>query len=163
MRYLKDKEADTGVVWMHKAASVAKSALCLKARCGTVIVHDGEVIGEGYNAPPRDDTEDRKCLDAYDFSGKPRYDHTCCMHAEWRAILDAVRTNPEKVSGSQLYFVRIGEEGSPKRSGKPYCTICSRLALDVGISEFLLWHDDGICAYPTDEYNRLSYEYRVSE
>ncbi len=147
--------------FMTLAASVATGALCLKARCGTVIVKDGIVIGSGYNAPPLDNIDDRRCLEAYDFSGKPKYDHTCCIHAEWRAIMDALKTNPDKISGSKLYFVRIDDQGQIKKSGEPYCTVCSRLALDSGIAEFFLWHEKGITSYPTDKYNRLSYEYRV--
>ena len=80
------------------------------------------------------------------------------MHAEWRAILEALKTHPDKIVGSQLYFSRVDAEGNIKKSGEPYCTVCSRLALDTGISEFLLWQEAGIRSYPTDEYNRLSYQ-----
>ena len=45
------------------------------------------------------------------------------------------------------------------KAGKPYCTVCSRLAIDSGIVEFVLWHESGITAYPTDEYNDLSYDF----
>lgn len=143
---------------MGKAAEVAQEALCLRAKCGTVIVQGDEVIGAGYNAPPLDDPANRTCLDEYT-PGKLKYDKTCCMHAEWRTILDASRRNPEKLRGARLYFIRVDDQGNIKKSGKPYCTVCSRFALDVGIGEFLLWHDEGIAAYPTDEYNRLSYAY----
>lgn len=160
MRYLEDKEEQDGSKWMKEAAKIAEKALCLRAKCGTVVVKDGEVIGEGYNATPLDDLRNQICLDEYDFSGKPKYDHTCCMHAEWRAILDATKRNPEKLKGSKLYFTRVDEQGNIIKSEEPYCTVCSRLALDVGIAEFLLWHDAGICAYPTDEYNKISYDYK---
>lgn len=143
---------------MEKAAAVAARSLCHKAKCGSVIVKDWEVIGKGYNAPPLDKEENRTC-DTEFASGKPKYDQTCCMHAEWRAIFDALKSNSEKLFGSTLYFCRLDEHGSIKKVGKPYCTVCSRLALDAGIATFVLWHDDGICEYPTDEYNRLSYEY----
>lgn len=159
MRYLKNVEETEGIGWMQEAARVAEKALCLKAKCGTVIVKNGEIIGEGYNAPPLDDVNHRMCLSEYAFPGKPNYDRTCCVHAEWRAILDAVKRNPDKIAGSQLFFTRIDEEGNIKKSGEPYCTVCSRMALDAGVLEFFLWHDNGICGYPTDEYNALSYNY----
>ena len=143
---------------MNKAAIIAKKALCLRAKCGTVIVKDGEIIGEGYNAPPLDREENRMCNREISV-GKEKYDRTCCMHAEWRAIMDAFERNPEKLKGSILYFTRIGENGQIKKSGKPYCTVCSRMALDSGIEKFVLWHDKGICEYPTDEYDKLSYQY----
>src|SRR5687768_16822602 len=107
MRYLTGDEEREAVQWMERAAEMARKALCLKAKCGTVIVKDGEVIGEGYNVPPLDDPRNRTCLDTYDFPNKPGYDRTCCMHAEWRAILDALQRNSEKIKDSRLYFMRV--------------------------------------------------------
>ena len=143
---------------MEEAGRAAEKALCLKAKCGTVVVKDGEVIGEGYSAPPLDKEENRMCGKEFG-PGKPKYDKTCCMHAEWRAIMDALRRNPEKLAGSKLYFTRVDEKGKIKKSGPPLCTVCSRMALDSGIEKFVLWHEEGIREYPTDEYNQLSYEY----
>lgn len=162
MKYLKDQQEQEAMRWMFRAAEVAKKALCLRAKCGTVIVKNGEIIGEGYNAPPLDQENNRMCSEEFG-PGKPRYDRTCCMHAEWRAILDAVKRNSEKIQGSTLYFTRVGENGEIKKSGKPYCTVCSRFALDSGVEKFLLWHEEGIGAYPTDEYDRLSYHYVHAE
>jgi len=158
MEYLKGQQEQEAIHWMNKAAESAEKALCLKAKCGTVIVKDGEVIGEGYNAPPLDREDNRTCNKEFK-EGKPKYDHTCCVHAEWRAIADALKKNHNKIKGSKLYFVRVGDDGEIKKSGKPYCTVCSRLALDNGIAYFLLWHEDGIAEYPADEYNQLSYQY----
>ena len=161
MQYLKGAREQEAIGWMKEAAKVAENALCIKAKCGTVIVKGGEIIGSGYNAPPLDDVKNATCLDEYQVFDKPHFDRTCCMHAEWRAIIDALRNNPNKITGSKLYFSRTDKEkkGEIKKSGQPYCTVCSRLALDIGISHFLLWQEDGIAEYATDEYNKLSYEY----
>lgn len=75
-------------------------------------------------------------------------------------MINALRNNPDKLIGSILYFIRLNEDKTPARAGKPYCTICSKMALDVGIAKFVLWHDQGICIYNTDEYNNLSYQYQ---
>ena len=85
-------------------------------------------------------------------------DKTCCVHAEQRAIINALN-NGESVKGSTLYFVRVNEKGEMIFSEKPYCTICSKMALDVGIKKFALWHEDGICVYGIEEYNDLSFAY----
>lgn len=73
--------------------------------------------------------------------------------------MEALRSHPGEIVGSTLYFIRLDESGEKSFAGRPYCTICSKMALDVGISEFVLWHEDGIVAYETGEYNLLSYQY----
>ena len=86
-------------------------------------------------------------------------DKTCCIHAEQRAIMDALSKNPIKLIGSRLYFIRLDDKDNTSKAGEPYCTICSKMALDVGISEFVLWNDKGVCVYETEEYNILSFQY----
>jgi deoxycytidylate deaminase len=150
MEYLTGQQEKEAIGWMRSAAHVAEKALCLETKCGTVIVCDSEIIGEGYNAPPLDKKEGRIC------GNEPG--PSSCVHAEWRAIMSALKSNPEKIQGSKLYFVRVDENGNIKKSGKPYCTVCSRLALDASIATFALWHEEGIIEYPNDEYNKLSYQ-----
>ena len=132
---------------MELAAVEARKSLCLSRRCGTVIVKDGEVIGRGYNAPPKDNIAIRSCD-----SGRP----DSCVHAEWRAIIDAAG----KLEGATLYFTAVDENGVILKSGEPYCTVCSRLALDSGVAKFVLWQEAGMNEYPTDEYNQSSYANR---
>ncbi len=61
MKYLKGQKEKDAVRWMNKAAEIAGKALCFEAKCGAVIVRDGEIIGEGYNAPPLDKEKNRMC------------------------------------------------------------------------------------------------------
>ena len=158
MKRLEGESEKEAIRCMEVAVTLTRRSLCHNAKCGTVIVKDSKVIGKGYNAPPLDKEENRVCGKELGL-GKPRYDRTCCMHAEWRAVMDALKKNPEKLAGSKLYFTRVDGDGKTIRSGKPYCTVCSRMALDAGIGTFVLWHEEGICEYPTEEYNHLSYEY----
>ncbi len=51
MKYLKDTEEQEAIHWMEQAAAVAEKALCLRAKCGAIIIENGEIIGEGYNTP----------------------------------------------------------------------------------------------------------------
>ncbi len=149
--------------WMLAAEEVAKSATCGRSKCGSVIVKDGEIIGGGFNSPAGNREDQRRCGVEKTSYHRKVTDKTCCVHAEERAIMDALRRNPEKISGAVLYFVRLDGEGKSKFSGQPYCTICSKLALDTGIAEFVLWHESGITAYQTDEYNDLSYQFSGEE
>ncbi len=159
MKYLSSDEEKKAFEYIHKAAQIALSSTCERHHCGSVIVQNGEIIGRGFNSPPQNKEEQRRCSYSKESYHRKVTDKTCCVHAEQRAIMDALRKNPDKLAGSRLYFIRLDENGIPARAGRPFCTICSKMALDVGIDEFVLWHEQGVCAYGTDEYNLLSFQY----
>jgi deoxycytidylate deaminase len=141
------------------AAKEAQKAACKKALCGSIVVLKGKVVGRGFNSPAGKDEESRSCDSEYSLEQKkPKSDRTCCVHAEWRAIMNALKNHGD-ISGGILYFTRVDEDGNIQKSGEPYCTVCSRLALDAGLIGFSLWHDSGIKIYDTKEYNRLSYKF----
>jgi deoxycytidylate deaminase len=158
MRFLKGSEEKQAMIFIEEAAKIAQSSSCLRSKCGSIIVRSGEIIGKGFNSPPLNKKPGFCIKDQLPKNFKS--DKTCCIHAEQRAIMDALKHNPEKISGSRLYFIRLDESRKKAMAGKPYCTICSKMALEVGISEFVLLHREGICVYGTEEYNRLSFEYR---
>ncbi len=158
MRVLSGKEEDEAKAWMSRTVEVASFSGCLHRRCGAIIVKDGVEIGSGVNSPPGGLKLERCFKD--DMPEDFPSDKTCCVHAEPRALEDALRRNPEKIPGSTIYFARLWENGEIKFSGKPRCTYCSKSVLDAKIKEFVLWHKEGICAYGTEEYNMLSFQYR---
>jgi len=145
--------------YFTQAGQIATQATCHRARCGSVIASaDGIIIGRGFNAPPLGDESQRKCEVIYHSDKKPKTDKTCCVHAEWNAILNALRDYPDKVAGSTLYFMRVNEFGKFIDAGDPYCTVCSRLALQSGIKYFGLWNG-GPQMFDTASYNLKSYDY----
>jgi len=160
VRRLSGDEEKKALQHIAKAAQTALNSTCARFRCGSVIVKNDEIIGSGFNSPPKEREEQRRCSCPKDAYHKKVTDKTCCVHAEQRAIMDALRRNSDKIAGSRLYFIRLDENGKPSRAGKPYCTICSKMALDSGVNDFVLWHADGICVYDAGEYNLLSFEYR---
>jgi len=157
MEFLYERDKFDALNFIHLASEIALKAKCDRSKCGSVIVKDGQVIGYGFNGPPSE-TQKRCHITKRSYHSKVT-DKTCCVHAEQRAIMDALIKNPNKIFGSRLYFVRLDKSNMPKRSGRPYCTICSKMALDAGIKEFVLWQENGICVYNTDEYNELSFRY----
>lgn len=167
MHLLFKSEEEKVAQYFKAAAKQALKSTCKRSRCGTVIVKsinfddiiEDRIIGFGFNSPPGN-SEARCAFEKSSLNIKVT-DKTCCVHAEQRAILDALRSYSYYVPGSKLYFVRVDDEGNIKRSGQPYCTICSKMSLDVGISEFYLWHQEGIGAYNTLEYNELSFKYGI--
>lgn len=160
MRYLSGDEEKEAKKYLQYTAELAKLATCERSKCGSIIVANNVIIGKGINSPAHNQENQRRCNYDKDSYHRKVTDKTCCIHAEQRAIMDALAHNSDKIIGSRLYFMRLDEEDNLTRAGNPYCTICSKMSLDVGIQEFVLWHDDGIAVYDTDEYNLLSYEYR---
>jgi len=154
MKYLKGKALKEARVYFDIAVEVAKMSKCLRAKSGYIIVND-MVIGMGFNSPPGNRTI-KRCLKP-DLPLGFKSDKTCCVHAEDRAIRDALRNYPLKVPDSRLYYIRLDMKDNILYAGTPYCTWCSKTALDVGIAEFVLWHEKGICVYGTKEYNKLSF------
>lgn len=158
MKRVENEEFQKIKCYFEAAGKVARSASCLRAKCGTVIIKEGFIIGQGFNSPALDDENQRTCNIEFNLSIKPKYDKTCCIHAEWRAILDACKTNPDKISGATLYFMRIDDDGDFTDAGEPFCTVCSRLSMESGVKEFALYNNNGADIYPSDEYNLKSYE-----
>lgn len=149
--------------WIEYAASLAREhSRCGRSKCGSVIVRDCEVIGEGFNSPPGERESQSRCERKAELKDGFKSDRTCCVHAEQRAVMDALKSRSGFLKGSTLYFIRLDDQGQPQSSGMPYCTICSKMALDAGIEWFVLWHGgEEIVAYGTEEYNDLSFAYPI--
>ena len=158
MRILIGEEAKRAFEFIEDAAMAAQYSCCYRSKCGSVIVKENLIIGKGYNSPPLDVKLEYCLKDSLPANFKS--DKTCCIHAEQRAVMDALQHHPDKIKGSRLYFVRLDERGQKKKSGEPYCTLCSKFTLDAGVGEFVLWREEGICVYDTVEYNELSFKYR---
>ncbi len=137
---------------------IAKASTCKRSKCGSVIVNNEySIIGEGYNSMPCH--EEGECFKD-SLSPTFKSDKTCCIHAEQRDIMDALKKEwRDQIKGSTLFFIRLDENNNPKHSGNPYCSICSKMALDVGISKFVLWHKEGWTAYDAKEYNEITFQY----
>ena len=143
--------------YQAEALREAGNSTCQRAQCGSIIVKDDRIIGRGHNSPPRDLESQRRCLhDKSSYDNKVT-DKTCCVHAEQRAIMDALSKHPESIRGSTIYVIRLKD--GVVQTGKPYCTICSKMALDAGIARFILIRADGIQEYGTAEYNDRSYRF----
>lgn len=74
--------------------------------------------------------------------------------------MDALKNSQGDLRGSRLYFIRIDENDQLKEAGDPYCTICSKMALDAEIEGFTLLKFEGITVYKTEEYNDISFNFQ---
>lgn len=134
----------------------ARLSSCSRGRCGSVVMLGDQIVGRGFNHPPGGLASQRRCERRGELAPGFRSDHTCCVHAEQVSALSAVRQVPD-LRGAYLFFGRVDEDGHPLLSGDPYCTICSKMTLEVGISFFVLNRIEGPTVYDTESYNDLSF------
>jgi deoxycytidylate deaminase len=156
---LGDKDYDITRYFISEAGKEAKKSICLRSNCGALIVKDEIIRGRGSNSPPGDE-KIPYCFKEFlpkDFKS----DKTCCIHAEKRAIDDCLYTfTRDVIKGSTLYFTRINGDKKIIPVDKPYCTMCSKDALDKGISKWVLFHQFGFVEYDAREYNEISFGFR---
>ncbi len=160
MRILTGEEEKEALKWLDLAAEAAKRSLCGRRLCGSVIVKDGKLVSEGFNSPPGNRTELRTCLNEYDIPAGFRHDRTCCIHAEQRAIANAMKEGRD-IAGASIYFMAVDEGGANTMATDMKCTICSRAVLDAAMKEFVFYAPEGVRAYDPAEVDRLSYEYKT--
>jgi deoxycytidylate deaminase len=144
-------------IFLKEAQEEAKKSLCERRRCGSIIVKESKIIGRGFNSPPGKLESQRRCLIDKISLGEIT-DKTCCVHAEQRAIVDALKKGND-LGGSVLYFTSVNQDGKRIYSGKPYCTGCSKMALDSSVWRWVLEHEEGIFLYNSEEYNNISFQY----
>ena len=61
MKNLTNQEEEIANQFMEEAVKIAMNSTCERAKCGSVIVKNGGVIGRGFNSPPNNLEEQRKC------------------------------------------------------------------------------------------------------
>lgn len=155
MKYITDeKEIEKIKRYMNFAAKEAKKSTCKKSQRGVIIVKDNQIIGRGYNKVMLKDLCD-PCI-RKNIKDNSKVELCSAIHAEQMAIIDAV-THGKSLNGSKMYHIKVKNE-EIRPSGKPSCTICSRMLYEAGI-KFILWHEDGYIIYSPEELNELSFKY----
>ena len=149
MRFLESKrEIEVADKYIDEAVKEAIKSPCDKSKRGVVIADNntGEIIGRGYNRPPKD------------FECEPSYCKNICssyaIHAEENAIFDALENN-YKLNNSTLFHIKAVDE-KPVASGGPSCVNCSKIILDKDIKQVVLKHENGYGVYESKEFHELS-------
>jgi dCMP deaminase len=153
MRLVTDrKEIEEIEGYMKLAAREAEKSMCKKSKRGVVIVANGRVIGAGYNKP----TIEFLCCLRGDIKNNGQVELCTAIHAEQMAI---IRTREkELLRDSRIYHIKV-KNGEMRTCEKPSCTVCSRIVLESGIPQIVLYHDEGYVIYGAREFNKLSFDY----
>jgi len=155
MEYIKtQKELEKIKDFMEIAAEEAKKSTCKKSHRGAIIVRNNKIIGLGHNKPLLEEFCN-PCV-REDIKDNSRVELCSAIHAEQMAILNAIKKG-NLLDGSRMYNVKI-KDGVMQPSGKPSCTVCSRIIYFACI-EMVFWHKEWYTLYSPEEFNTLSFYY----
>jgi len=125
-----------------RAAELARDSHA-RTRHAAVLVKDGSMLGWGTNGVPYPG-EDHCYCKVGDFG---QHDQ-CRIHAEQRAITLAREGDGWRLlPGAKLIYVRLEADDSVRLDEPHFCARCSRLALSLGVAEWIFALSEGLVGY----------------
>jgi len=136
---------------VERAAGLAKDSHA-RTRHAAVLVKDGSMVAWGTNGVPFPGED--HCYCKYAEFG---VHDNCRTHAEQRAINLAREGDGWKMlQGSKLIYVRLEADDSVRLQDPHFCARCSRLALSLGVAEWVFALSDGLVGYSAADYDTVA-------
>jgi deoxycytidylate deaminase len=136
---------------VERAAELARDSHA-RTRHAAVLVKDGSLIAWGTNGVPFPGEDHCYCK----FGESGQHD-LCRTHAEQRAITLARDGDGwRRLQGSKLIYVRLGADDSVRLEEPHFCARCSRLALSLGVEEWIFALSEGLVGYSSADYDRIA-------
>ena len=150
-RPLKRHESHVAEQMVERAAELAKDSHA-RTRHAAVLVKDGSLLACGINGVPFPGED--HCYCKYGVHG---HHDNCRTHAEQRAITLAREGDGWRMlQGSKLIYVRLEADDSVRLEEPHYCARCSRLALSLGVTEWIFALSDGLVGYSSVDYDAIA-------
>jgi hypothetical protein len=136
---------------VERAAELARDSHA-RTRHAAVLVRDGGLIGWGTNGVPFPGEDHCYCK-----FGELGHHDLCRTHAEQRAITLARQGDGWRMmSGAKLIYVRLRPDDSVRLEDPHFCARCSRLALSLGLGEWIFALTDGLVGYSAADYDQIA-------
>lgn len=142
---------------MNITKEVSRRATCFRARHGSIIVRDDQIISTGYNGAPRktkDCLERGNCLRTQ--MGIPsgqRYEMCRSVHAEQNAIINAARSGTNLLGGTlYLYSEKLDSDGNSKIIEALPCFICKKMIINAGLEKLVSNTPGGLKIYEISDW-----------
>jgi deoxycytidylate deaminase len=150
-RPLKRHESHLAEQMAERAAGLARDSHA-RTRHAAVLMRDDSMLGWGINGVPFPGEDHCYCKVA-EFGNHDM----CRTHAEQRAITlardgDGWRMLP----GAKLVYVRLEADDSVRLETPHFCPRCSRLALSLGVAEWIFALSEGLVGYSSADYDAIS-------
>jgi deoxycytidylate deaminase len=136
---------------VQRAAELARDSHA-RTRHAAVLVKEGSLLAWGTNGVPFPGED--HCYCRFAESG----DHDQCRtHAEQRAITLAREGDGWRLlPGSKLIYVRLEADDSVRLEMPHFCPRCSRLALSLGVAEWIFALADDLVGYSSADYDAIA-------
>jgi dCMP deaminase len=131
--------------YLNIAKEVAQRGTCFRARYGTIVVRNDQIVSAGYIGAPRgtkDCFERGYCLrDELKIPHGTQYEICRSVHSEMNAIINAARAGVSLLDGTLYLYAENGKTGD-KVDAIP-CYICKKMIINSGISKLVGNTKDG--------------------
>ncbi len=150
-RPLKRHDSHVAEQMVARAAELARDSHA-QTRYAAVLVKDESLLAWGTNGVPFPGEDHCYCK----FGESADHDR-CRTHAEQRAITLARDGDGwRKLQGAKLIYVRLEADDSVRLDEPHFCSRCSRLALSLGIAEWIFALSEGLVGYSSADYDQIA-------
>ena len=148
---LKRHDSHVAEQMVARAAGLARDSHA-RTRHAALLMKNDSMLGWGINGVPFPGEDHCYCK----FAGFGHHD-MCRTHAEQRAITLAREGDGWRLlSGAKLIYVRLETDDSVRLERPHFCPRCSRLALSLGVSEWIFALSEGLVGYSAADYDAIS-------
>ena len=150
-RPLTRHDSDVAQQMVERAAELARDSHA-RTRHAAVLMKAGSLQAWGINGVPFPGEDHCYCK-----IGESGTHDQCRTHAEQRAITLAREGDGwRKLQGSKLVYVRLEADDSVRLEMPHFCARCSRLALSLGVAEWIFALSDGLVGYSSVDYDGVA-------
>jgi deoxycytidylate deaminase len=150
-RPLNRQDSHVAQQMVERAAELARDSHA-RTRHAAVLVKDSSLLAWGTNGVPFPGEDHCYCK-----FGEFGHHDQCRTHAEQRAITLAREGDGWRMlEGSALIYVRLEADDSVRLEVPHFCARCSRLALSLGVAEWIFALSDGLAGYSAADYDRVA-------
>ena len=136
---------------VDRAAGLARDSHA-RTRHAAVLVKDDNLLAWGTNGVPFPGEDHCYCK-----VGESGDHDQCRTHAEQRAITLAREGDGwRKLPGSTLVYVRLETDDSVRLAEPHFCPRCARLALSLGVTQWIFALSDGLAGYSAVDYDTIA-------
>jgi deoxycytidylate deaminase len=148
---LKRHDSEVAYQMVDRAAGLARDSHA-RTRHAAVLVKDDNLLAWGTNGVPFPGEDHCYCR-----VGESGDHDQCRTHAEQRAITLAREGDGwRKLPGSTLVYVRLETDDSVRLAEPHFCPRCARLALSLGVTQWIFALSDGLAGYSAVDYDTIA-------